>query len=228
MTVRLQKHLAERGIAARRAAAEWVRAGRVTVNGETVREPGLRIDPEADCVAVDGRIVPAQRTAPRTVLLHKPRGYVCSTRGQGARTVYALLDGVTERLVPAGRLDKDSEGLVVLTNDGDLVQRLTHPRHGHVKTYRVTVSGAVDAAVLRTLRAPLEIDGYTTRPAEVRVIPGTGRMTLEFTLREGRNQQVRRLCARAGLRVHRLVRTAFGPWTLKGLKPGDWRDAPSR
>jgi pseudouridine synthase len=246
MTIRLQKYLAERGVASRRAAAEWIRAGRVSVNGAAAAEPGMRIDPVADRIAVDGAELPRERERRRTILLHKPRGYVCSARGQGARTVYDLLPAMTERLVPAGRLDKDSEGLLVLSNDGELINRLTHPRFGHTKTYRVTVSGEISDRVLAGLRAPLEIDGYTTRPAEVRVVDRSGDAappdtpapfggeasplwggrpsTLIFTLAEGRNQQIRRLCDRAGLRVHRLVRTAFGPWTVRGLKPGQWRE----
>ncbi|MBN1557777.1 MAG: rRNA pseudouridine synthase [Lentisphaerae bacterium] len=230
-SVPLTRFLAARGLASRRRAADLVRAGRVRVGGAVVTEPGRRVAPEADDVQLDGRPLPARPPPPRTLALYKPRGYVCSTRGQSARTVYALLPEGDARLVPAGRLDKDSEGLLILSGDGELVNRLTHPRYGHAKTYRVTVSGAVDDRALAALRAPLTIDGYRTRPAEA-VVRGAGdkpgRTVLEFVLREGRNQQVRRLCRRAGLTVHRLVRTAVGNYTLKGLKPGQWREVTGR
>lgn len=227
MSMRLQKYLAERGVASRRAVVDWIRAGRVSVNEKPALEPGLRIDPAVDRIAVDGREMPLEREARRTILLHKPRGYVCSTRSQGAPTVYDLLPEMTERLVPAGRLDKNSEGLLVLSSDGDLINRLTHPRFGHRKTYRVTVSGALDDRTLSSLRVPLDVDGYRTRPAEVRIVKAGERALrtiIEFTLSEGRNQQIRHLCERAGLRVHRLVRTSLGAWTLHGLKPGQWRE----
>ena len=225
--VRLQKYLSERGTASRRKAADCIASGRVSVNGKPVTEPGLRVFPERDRIVFDGAIVPTEKPASRTIALHKPRGYICSRRGQNAQTVYALIDDIPEALVPVGRLDKDSEGVLLMSNDGELVQRLTHPRFGHRRTYRVTVSGDVSEKALRSLSTPIAIDGRRTEPCRVCVAKSgtkTGRCILEFELTEGRNRQIRRLCARAGLRVHRLVRVAVGGLRLSGLKPGQWRD----
>lgn len=224
---RLQKFLAARGIASRRGAADLVKAGRVQVNGQTVREPGWRVDARADHVAVDGRELPDERERLRTVLLNKPRGYVCSASERDGRTVLSLLGGVAERLVPVGRLDKNSEGLLLLSNDGDLVLRLTHPRFEQEKTYRVTVSGPVDARALATLRSRLTIDGYRIQPAAVEVLKEgavQGRTILQFELREGRNRQIRKMCDAAGLTIHRLVRTRIRSLALGNLRPGEWRD----
>jgi pseudouridine synthase len=233
-------------VASRRASANIIAAGRVTVNGRVVTEPGQRIDPGRDGVMVDGAALPAGAEASRTILLYKPRGYICSRAGEQGKTVYELLAGVPERVVPVGRLDKDSEGLLLLSNDGALVERCTHPRFGQEKEYRVTVSGALTPEVVRELERPIEIEGYTTVPARVTAVRRTNGRTAErpngergtestaierqaknvlvFVLREGRNRQVRRLCERSGLRVHRLVRTRVGDMTLKGLRPGQWRE----
>jgi pseudouridine synthase len=224
---RLQKFLAGRGVASRRGAAELVGAGRVRVNGEAILEPGHRIDPQCDRVEVDGRPVPRARERLRTVLLNKPRGCVCSASEHDGRTVLSLLRGVQERLVPVGRLDKNSEGLLLLSNDGDLILRLTHPRFEQEKTYRATVSGAVGTPALTILRSRLVIDGYRIRPAQVEVLkPGAtaGRTVLQFVLREGRNRQIRRMCEAAGLTVHRLVRTRIRSLACGALRPGEWRD----
>lgn len=222
--VRLQKVLAERGVASRRGSAEIIAAGRVTVNGAVVTEAGLRVDPQQDSIMVDGAPLPTERERKRSILLYKPRGYICSRSAKDGKTVFELLECIPERIVPAGRLDKDSEGLLILSNDGDLVERLTHPRFAQEKVYRVTISGSLVPEVLGQLQQPIEIDGYTTVPARVTVVKSEPRPVLEFTLSEGRNRQVRRLCERSGLRVHRLVRTRIGNLTMKGLKPGQWRE----
>ncbi|NQU40015.1 MAG: rRNA pseudouridine synthase [Lentisphaerae bacterium] len=238
--MRLQKVLAERGVASRRSSAEMITAGLVKVNGAVAREPGLRVVAGVDRIEVNGTLLPAASESTRTILLYKPRGYICTNSRAEGKTVYDLLDGVTERVVPAGRLDKDSEGVLLLSNDGDLIAALTHPRFGQEKVYRVTVSGALSPEVIEELKAPIEIDGYTTVPARVTVLKErdltqlgdvsqeghakTTRHVVEIILREGRNRQIRRLCERSGLRVHRLVRTRVGKLTLKGLKPGQWRD----
>ncbi len=223
-SMRLQKFLAGRGAGSRRACEALILAGRVQVNGHTA-VLGQSVVPATDRVLLDGRPVASDAPVRRAVLLNKPRGYQCTAAA--ARTVYDLLPPSDRALRIAGRLDKDSEGLVLLANDGDLLQRLMHPRHGCVKKYRVTVSGTVNPRVLQDLRAPLKMeDGYTTRPAAVAVLRAggiAGRIVLEFKLAEGRNRQVRRLCERAGLRVHRLVRTGIGGLTLQGLRPGVWR-----
>lgn len=225
--IRLQKFLAERGVASRRGAAEVVRAGRVQVNGKVVAEPGWRLNAQSDRVTVDGRALDEAPERRRTVALNKPRGCVCSAADGDGRTVVSLLRGVSERLVPVGRLDKNSEGLLLLSNDGELTLRLTHPRYEHEKTYRVTVSGAVTEAALAILRSRLVIDGYRIRPARVEFVKAgdvPGRSVLLFVLREGRNRQIRKMCEAAGLTVRRLVRTGIGNLALGGLRPGAWRD----
>jgi 23S rRNA pseudouridine2605 synthase len=230
VTIRLQKYLSERGVASRRAAAEWIRAGRIAVNGRVTTEPGLRVTPGSDAISLDGRPLAADRPVCRTIMLNKPRGYVCSRSTREGKSVLELLPDVTEHLVPVGRLDRDSEGLLLLSNDGDLTLRVTHPRFGHVKSYRATVSGPVGEKTLAFLRSPMRLEDGPIRPAEVRALrPGSqaGRQVLEFVLREGRNRQIRRMCEKAGLEVHRLVRVQVGPLELGGLRPGQWRDLTS-
>lgn len=221
----MQNVLARRGVASRRHAAEWIAAGRVTVSGKTVLEPGWRVMPGVEEIRLDGRLLAAHAETPRTLLMYKPCGVICSADSSQGQTVCDLIRHLPERLVPVGRLDKDSEGLILLSNDGDLIQRLTHPRHGHTKRYEVTVTGQLTEAALQTLRARQELDGYLTRSAQVQVLQqGRTTHTLEFTLCEGRNHQIRRLCGRAGLTVTRLLRTAVAGLTLAGLRPGEWRE----
>lgn len=226
-TIRLQKYLSQRGIASRREAASLIEAGRVKVNGEVVDEPGARLDP-ADCsITIDNRPVDPELPAARTIVLYKPRGYICTRRPGRGRTVYELLGKEEQRLVTIGRLDKDSEGLLLLSNDGSLVNRLTHPRYGHRKIYRVTVSGNVSSQTLALLRSQMNIDGYRIRPVDVTVLNGnngSNRSVLQFSMSEGRNRQIRKMCERAGLRIHRLVRTGTGELSIKGLRPGQWRE----
>lgn len=228
--VRLQKIIAAAGVASRRAAEDLIRQGRVSVNGVTVTGLGTKADPDQDDIRVDGRRVrPARRL--RYILLHKPRRVVTTRRDpQQRRTVMDLLTGVREPVYPVGRLDYDSEGLLLLTNDGDLAARLTHPRHGVVKRYRVLVRGVPDEDALDVLRRGVVIEGERTGPADVRVLgkPGgrrTGESTwLEIAIGEGRNRQVRRMCQAIGHPVLRLQRVAIGPLTARGLRPGEWRD----
>ena len=222
---RLQNILARRGVAARRRVAEWIVAGRVTVSGKTVLTPGYRVTPGVDEIRLDGRILADHAEKPRTLLLYKPSGVICSADSTQGRTVCDLIRQLPERLVPVGRLDKDSEGLILLSNDGNLIQHLTHPRNGHTKQYEVTVTGQLTEGALQTLRERQELDGYLTRPAQVKVLQrGCTTHTLEFTLGEGRNRQIRRLCGRAGLTVTRLLRTSVSGLTLAGLRPGEWRE----
>jgi len=225
--MRLHKFLAQQGVASRRKVEEMMRGGRVAVNDAIVSLPGTRIQPGVDRVSVDGRPVAAQSAARRTIMLNKPRGYVCSKSQVEGRTVYDLLRDVEERLVPVGRLDKNTEGLLLLSSDGDLVLRLTHPRFEKEKEYRVTVSGPVSDQQLRTLQSPLLMDGYRTRPAAVCICgPGTktSRWILNFVLKEGRKRQIRALCEEARLEIHRLVRVRVGRLTMGNLRPGQWRD----
>lgn len=224
--IRLDKFLAERGVASRRASGDYVRTGRVTVNGARVTVPGHRIDPGADVVTLDGVSLSSVPDRHVTLMLHKPRGYVCTTNATQGRTVYELIPPTVERLVPVGRLDKDSEGLLLMSNDGDLVLRLTHPRFGHEKVYEVTVQGRVTRRILERLQSRLVIDGYRIQPASVRVLTcdrKRGTQVLEMRLQEGRNRQIRKMCAAVHLEVLRLVRTQLQTLTLAGLEPGQSR-----
>ncbi len=220
---RLQKVLARAGVASRRRAEELIRAGRVTVNGRVVTELGARVDPERDVVRVDGR--PVRREPPTYILLHKPVGVVSTTRDpQGRRTVLDLLPDLGVRLYPVGRLDYDSSGLLLLTNDGELAHRLTHPRFGVEKVYRVRVQGHPSEDDLERLRRGVRLAEGPTAPARVRVLRRDADGTwLEVALREGRNRQVRRMLAALGYGVRALVRVREGPLALRGLQPGQWR-----
>lgn len=223
---RLQNILARAGVASRRGAAALIESGVVTVDGLVVREPGARFDESAQ-VRVNGRPVAAGERK-RTIVLNKPVG-VLSTMSDpfGGRTVAELVK-TPERLVPIGRLDKDSEGLLLMSNDGTLVNELTHPRFGHTKTYIVKVAGRWSAEKLATLRSPLTLDdGYTIRPVPVEVVRDFGDNTrlLKFVLGEGRKRQIRKMCSAAHLVVLTLRRVAVGRFELPtDLAAGEWRD----
>ena len=223
---RLQNMLAHAGVASRRKAAEIIEEGRVTVDGIVVKEPGARFDETAE-IKVDGRrIESAERK--RTVVLYKPVGVLSSMSDPfGGRTVADLVK-TDERLVPVGRLDKDSEGLLLMSNDGTLVNELTHPRFEHKKTYLVKVAGRWSAEKLATLRSPLTLDdGYTIRPVPVEVVCEceSNVRLLKFVLGEGRKRQIRKMCSAAHLVVLELKRVAVGRFQLPPeLKPGEWRD----
>lgn len=226
-TIRLQKFLSERGYGSRRGVVDLIEAGRVSVNGEPARERGVRIVPGVDAVEVDETVVAAEKPRLRTVAMYKPRGYICSRSSAQGKTVYDLLPPELHELRPVGRLDKDSEGLLLLSNDGDLIEQLTHPRFGHTKTYRVTVSGEVSERVLKKLQSRLVIDGYRINPVKVRVIREQnekGRTVLEFVLKEGRNRQIRKMCEIVGFRVHKLVRCRTSSLSLPKVRPGEWRE----
>ena len=224
---RLQKILSQAGIASRRASEQMMLDGRVTVNGTTVRELGTKADPSRDDIRVDGsRVKIAEHH--RYLLLNKPRGYV-TTRSDPERrkTVIDLLRGVKEYVYPVGRLDYESEGLLLLMNDGDLAARLTHPSHGIARVYEARVLGIPDAHDLDRLQRGMVIDGRRVRAAEVTILPAkrdaTG-ATLVVTLREGRNRQVRNMCEAIGHPVDHLKRVAIGPIRDSRLKVGFWRD----
>lgn len=231
MTERIQNILSHAGVASRRHAAAMIAAGRVAVDGRVVTEPYLRFDPATVKVEVDGRPIAASRERVRTIMLYKPAG-VLSTLSDpfGGETVADLLRGqVPERLVPVGRLDKESEGLLLMSNDGDLTLALTHPRFAHEKTYIVRVAGRWSAEKLRILRGPVTMpDGYVTRPVPVEVVRPAGRdnvAVLAFRLREGRKRQIRYMCSAAHLVVLSLKRVAVGALRLpEDLRPGAWRD----
>lgn len=219
---RLQKVLARAGWGSRRRCDELIAAGRVTVDGE-VAPPGRRVDPAASRIEVDGVPVAASEELV-WYLLNKPRGVVSTAHDpQGHATVVSLVPH-QPRVFPVGRLDAETEGLLVLTNDGELAQRLTHPSHGIEKEYLAEVAGRPVAAALRRLRAGVELDDGTTAPASVRVVARHGESTaLTVVIHEGRNRQVRRMCEAIGHPVVRLVRTRVGPVTDRRLRPGRWR-----
>lgn len=219
--VRLQKILSQAGVASRRAAEKLIEDGRVSVNGRTVREMGVKADPVGDDIRVDGRRLRAPERH-RYILLNKPAGVV-TTRSdpQRRQTVVDLLGGVREYVYPVGRLDYDSEGLLILTNDGDLAARLTHPRHEVERTYEAYVAGAPDEDAIKQLRRGIPLDGRRTMPADVKML---GKRVLLITIREGRNRQVRRMCEAVGHPVRKLRRVRIGPITDRRLRPGEWRD----
>ncbi len=220
---RLQKILSARGVLSRRAAERYIQAGRVTVNGVPATL-GQQADPERDVIAVDGAELPRQ-TEPVYLLLNKPRGYVTTLSDeQGRRTVAQLVADCGQRVYPVGRLDLNSEGLLLLTNDGELTQRLTHPSHQVEKEYLVRVTGDVETALPR-LRRDMTVEGVTYQGADVRTLPSEekGSALLSFTIRQGKNRQVRKMCAACGLTVHRLRRVREGPLRLGDLNSGCWR-----
>ncbi len=216
---RAQKVLAAAGVASRRVCEEMIEQGRVLING-VVATLGDKVDPLADELRVDGAVVSVDPTR-RTVLLNKPVDVISTVEDtHGRKTVVELVE-VAERLFPVGRLDADSEGLLLLTNDGALTQRLTHPSFGVEKEYLVSVKGSPSRGTLRSLREGIELDDGVTSPAKVSELsPGL----LRIVIHEGRNRQVRRMCAAVGHDVTRLVRSRIGPLSDPSLKPGQWRD----
>jgi 23S rRNA pseudouridine2605 synthase len=234
---RVQKILSQAGVASRRASERLMLEGRVTVNGVTVSQLGSKADAARDDIRVDGRRIRLPERH-RYLLLNKPRGYVTTRSDPQRRPTVIDLVGVAEYVYPVGRLDFDSEGLLLLTNDGDLAARLTHPRHEVARVYEARVLGVPDEHDLARLRRGIVIDGRRTAPADVAVIanrtrppgsPASGAATasLRITLREGRNRQVRDICEAIGHPVDHLVRVAIGPIRDARLKPGQWRELTS-
>lgn len=221
---RLQKFMAEAGVASRRACEELIRQGRVTVNGETA-SLGRSVEPEQDRVELDGK--PVQKEQRRTViLLYKPRGVVStSSDPEGRRTVQDYFREIPERLYNVGRLDLNSEGLLLMTNDGALANRLTHPRYGVEKTYYAVCDGRLNASEAAKLTNGIELEDGMTAPARVDAVRTTQRGDTSFliTIHEGRNRQIRRMLEAVGHRTLRLKRERFGPLSLGTLAPGEWR-----
>jgi 23S rRNA pseudouridine2605 synthase len=220
---RLQKVLARAGLGSRRASEELIAAGRVTVNGE-VAVLGRRVDPDRDAVEVDGVPI-ATRAGLVYYLLNKPARVVTTADDpEGRRTVLDLVPS-EPRVFPVGRLDWETEGLLILTNDGDLTQRLTHPSHGVEKEYLAEVDGVPSRGALRRLREGVDLDDGPTAPAHVQLVQDRGdHAALSIVVHEGRNRQVRRMCDAIGHPVRRLVRTRIGPVTDRRLAPGTWRE----
>ena len=222
MKERLQKILSARGVASRRKAEEMITAGRVFVNG-VCASLGDTADPELDQITVDGDIIPSPQKKVY-IMLHKPRGYVTTLSDEkGRRNAAELVADCGMRVYPVGRLDMDSEGLLLFTNDGDFAQKMMHPSHEVDKTYLVTVNGYTSAN-LELLKQPVTLDGYTIKKPKVRLLETEGeKARLEVVIHEGRNRQVRRMCELAGMEVVRLVRITEGSLRLGNLPRGKWR-----
>jgi pseudouridine synthase len=235
MNTRLQKILSAAGISSRRASETLITEGRVSVNGETVTELGTKADPEVDDIRVDGRRVKPPATR-RYILMYKPRGYITSRSDPQQRpTVIDLLTtgGVREYVYPVGRLDYESEGLLLLTSDGDLAERLMHPSHGVAREYHARVRGVPDHHTLDRLSKGIPLDGRKTAPAEVAILQilegqGGDDALLSIAIHEGRNRQVRRMCEAVGHPVVRLRRVRIGPIHDEHIRPGEFRDLDDR
>ena len=228
---RLNRFLARAGVASRRGADDLIAAGSVLVNGERPPPSGVLVDPDKDIVTIDGRIV-KPRTKHRYLMLNKPVGVITTAKDEASRTT--VLDAVGEeglsghRLFPVGRLDADTSGLLVLTDDGELAFRLTHPRYKVAKEYIAVVAGSPSASDLESMRTGVQLEDGKTQPAEVEVVgfdpaAGTGRTEVRVVIREGRHRQVRRMLQAVGHKVQSLRRIGFGPLKLGRLKVGDWR-----
>lgn len=235
---RLQKIIAHAGFASRREAETMIREGRVTVNGRVVTELGSKAHPTRDHIKVDGKLI-TQAEPHRYILLYKPKEVMTTVEDpEGRKTVIQLVKGVRERIYPVGRLDYHSEGLILLTNDGDLAFKVSHPKHGSVKTYHVKVRGVPEPRIVDKLQRGITIDGKRTLPCEIERMKTTGRSTgrgddegntwYEVKLREGRTQQIRKMFQAVGHPVSKLRRVAIGPLSDPQLTPGDWRELTPR
>ncbi len=224
--VRLQKMLADCGVDSRRKCEELIKKGNVKVNGK-VAVIGDKVDPYSDKVYVKGkRVTAAAKPKYRYIMLNKPRGYVTTMSDErGRKCIAELIEDIEERVYPIGRLDRDSEGMLLLTNDGDFANHIMHPKKHINKVYRVTVRPSINEEQVEKLQTGIVLDGRKTAPAQVRVVTKQeGRVVLEIVLREGRNRQIRRMCESLGLEVARLKRIAVGTVKLGGLKQGMYRD----
>ncbi|MBQ8765291.1 MAG: rRNA pseudouridine synthase [Clostridia bacterium] len=222
--IRLQKYLSECGVASRRKAEDLIAAGKVKVNGKPA-SIGDKIDPGRDTVVVAGKKI--KKSKKNTyIMLHKPRGFITTLSDEmGRKCVAQLVEDVGTRVYPVGRLDRDSEGLLLLTDDGEFANALTHPTHHVPKTYRVTIRPTITEEQITALTTGIEIDGRMTMPSEVRVLEKKeGRVVIEIIIYEGRNRQIRKMCDALGLEVARLKRTQIGSVKLGMLKQGDWRN----
>jgi 23S rRNA pseudouridine2605 synthase len=222
--IRLQKYMADAGIMSGRAAEEEIKNGNVSVNGH-VAELGMKIDPRNDVIAYRGKRIRYEKKEYTYIMMNKPRGYLCSTTDdRGRKCVTDLLDGVDARVYPVGRLDLVSEGILLLTDDGELKNRLTHPKHTIGKVYRVKVAEKVSDEQMEILTSELVIDGYKIQPVTVTITGEDESGTvLKMTLFEGRNRQIRKMCEAANLTVKRLSRISIGNLKLDGLPVGKWR-----
>ena len=225
MEERLQKYLAECGIASRRKCEEYIIQGKVQVNGKKITELGVKVNPEKDKITFEGKNV-KQEERKVYILLNKPIGYVTTSDEQFGRDKVLDLVKVRERVVPVGRLDMYTSGALILTNDGDFVYKVTHPKHEITKTYTVTVKGIIKNEEVEQLRKGVKIDDYTTRPAKVKILKTDEEKDisrLEITIHEGKNRHVRRMCESVGRRVIALHRSKIGNIGVKDIELGKWR-----
>ncbi len=222
--LRLQKYLADCGVASRRGAEEIIKSGRVSVNGETVREMGVKVDEEKDVVALDGKPVRIRHNM-IYIMLNKPVGFVTTVSDdKGRDTVMSLVSDIPERIYPVGRLDYDTEGLLLMTNDGNLTYKITHPKNNIEKTYEAEVTGNIGQDTIINLRKGVYIDGAKTAPAKVEIIGATRLGTkLKITIHEGRNRQVRKMFEAVGCIVKKLKRTEEAGLKLGHIPLGRWR-----
>ena len=222
---RLQKFLAKSGVASRRKSEELITAGKVTVNGKTITELGTKIDPDTDVIEYDGQVI-KKEIKKVYILLNKPIGYVTTSNDQFDRDTVLDLVKVEERVVPVGRLDMYTSGALILSNDGDFVYKVTHPKHEIDKTYTVTLKGIITKEEVQALRNGVKIDDYMTKPAKVRILKTDNEKNqsrLEITIHEGKNRQVRKMCETVGRKVLALHRSKIGKIDVKDLKIGTWR-----
>ena len=221
--VRLQKYIADCGVTSRRKAEELISQGEVTVNGELVTEQGVKVDPQEDVVEVNGKVIDLLTVDHVYIAMNKPRSYVTTVSDpEGRRTVMDLLP-IKTRVFPIGRLDYLSEGLLLFTNDGDLANKVIHPRFGITKTYEVKVFGKVSSVLLKRLRSGVTDNGQTLKPKSVRVIEQLPKKTwLEFRLEEGKNREIRRICEGCGLTIDKLKRVAIGNLSIENIPVGNW------
>jgi len=222
--IKLQKYISECGLMSRRVAETEIALGHITVNGQKV-EVGRRIDPSVDSVEYLGKTVEPKTSGDVSIILNKPRGYVTTMRDEKGRPCVAdLVNDIPIRVYPAGRLDMMSEGLLIMTSDGALANKLTHPKNHIPKTYHVKISSFVTPEQLKALNSPMEIDGYTIKPAKAEVLTLKQNETvLKIVLFEGRNRQIRKMCEKLELNILSLRRIAIGDILLGNLKPGKWR-----
>lgn len=224
MEERIQKIMAQHGFGSRRACEEFIRQGRIKVNGKVVTL-GAKADPEEDLIEIDGKPLPKRSPKKVYIALHKPRGVLSDLNPNDPRPNILDLIPIKEQLFPVGRLDFNSEGLMILTNDGDLANRLTHPRYGHEKEYRVLIARRPDQEQLAIWRRGVVLeDGYRTLPAKVEVDATAGdRVWLRIVMKEGKKRQIREVGSRIGLPVNRIIRVRIGNVQLGNLKPKEWR-----
>ena len=223
--IRLQKFFTDQKIMSRRSAEKVIEAGNVKVNGKTAKL-GDKVDPENDTVEFNGKIIEKTALSKRYIMLNKPIGYVSTVSDEkGRKCVSDLVKDVGERVYPVGRLDMFSDGLLIMTNDGELANRLTHPKNNVTKKYSVLIKGQISPEALHTLTSPMDIDGYKIRPVGVHIVSvKNGNTSAIFTLHEGRNRQIRKMCEQCSLTVMRLTRIAIGSLKLGDLEKGKWRE----